>query len=392
MSPSKKRIADAFAYRAPDRTPLFEIYSPFHPVYWDICGRNPATDAGMYWDALAEGITREELLDLHVDAQYEINRYFELDMVRYNGVPAVLDPRPAKTGEHTWTRNGLKYHRDSKTDLVVLDNPAEDQSYSHRYLEEETRREVEAWDGTCPEIGRGKNAFTERIRRRAEEDGMGWVYMVEIGAGTGVAFYPPFLLMWMVESPDLFQRWIEKQKLPVFERTRRLIEDGAEVVAMGGDVSCDKGPFISPAMYREFILPVIREHVEIIHDMGAKAVYTSDGNHWPIRDMFFFESEIDGYKEVDKAAGMTWPRLIKEGVADRVCILGNMDARHTMCLGSPDDVEREVIECLDHGRRSPGGHILHLSHSVHEDIPVENYYALVNGYRKYFGMDRLSRP
>jgi uroporphyrinogen decarboxylase len=160
---------------------------------------------------------------------------------------------------------------------------------------------------------------------------------------------------------------------------------------MGGDVSCDKGPFISPRLYREFILPVIREHVDLIHELGAKAVYTSDGNHWPIRDEFFFESGIDGYKEVDKAAGMTWPRLYEEGVADRVCILGNVDARHTMCQGSPADVRREVLECLEFGRRTPGGHILHLSHSVHEDIPPENYHAMVDAYRSYFGLDPLPR-
>ena len=85
MSASAQRVADAFAFRAPDRTPLFEIYSPFHPIYWDMCGQTPATDAGMYWDALAEGITSEELLELSIDAQYRINRYFEVDMVRFNG-------------------------------------------------------------------------------------------------------------------------------------------------------------------------------------------------------------------------------------------------------------------------------------------------------------------
>ena len=36
MAASIQRIEDAFAHRAPDRTPLFEIYSPFHPIYWDI--------------------------------------------------------------------------------------------------------------------------------------------------------------------------------------------------------------------------------------------------------------------------------------------------------------------------------------------------------------------
>ncbi|MDA0338101.1 MAG: hypothetical protein O2782_23265 [bacterium] len=213
--------------------------------------------------------------------------------------------------------------------------------------------------------------------------------MAEIGAGTGVAFFAPFLLMWMIEAPELCHRWIAMQKLPALEMTRRAITNGAAVVAMGGDVSCDKGPFISPQAYRAFVLPVIQEHTRVIQQAGARAVYTSDGNHWPICQEFFFDSGIDGYKEVDKAAGMTWPRLIESGVAERVCIIGNIDARYTMCQGTPDDVRREVIECLDFGCRTPGGHILHLSHSVHEDIPKENYYVLVEAYRDYFGMARL---
>ena len=56
-------------------------------------------------------------------------------------------------------------------------------------------------------------------------------------------------------SGDLIHRWLEMQKLRAFAGTRRLVTSGCTVIAMGGDVSCDKGPFISPALYREFILP-----------------------------------------------------------------------------------------------------------------------------------------
>src|SRR5664279_1455880 len=152
-----------------------------------------------------------------------------------------------------------------------------------------------------------------------------------------------------------------------------MLRRGYEVVAFGGDVSCDKGPFISPRHYHELILPVIQEHATVIHNGGAKAVYTSDGNHWPIAEDFFFNSGVDGYKEVDQAAGMTWPRLIEAGVDRRLCILGNLDARYTLCLGTPEQVKQEVRECLDYGRQSPGGHILHASHSGHEEVRVENY-------------------
>ena len=389
MSASIERVARAFAHQVPDRTPLFEIFSPYHPIYWEICGRTIATDMAMAWDAMAAGVAWEELLETSVRAQYAICKFFGLDMVRLNGIVGPDYPRPLKTGETTWTLGGVGYCLNPQTDLVVLENPAASASYSHRYTEEETRRQVEQWDGSMPEPAGGDDPIIAGVRQLAAADGVEWVYMAEIGAGTGVAFYSPFMLMWMIEAPELFRRWIEMQKLPALAQTQRLIESGSTVVAMGGDVSCDKGPFISPSHYREFILPVILEHVELIHRLGARAVYTSDGNHWPIKDEFFFESDIDGYKEVDKAAGMTWPRLIEEGVAEKVCIIGNLDARHNLCHGTVEEVRSEVLECLEYGRQSPGGHILHASHSVHEDMPVENYYAVIETYREFFDMEKL---
>jgi len=52
-------------------------------------------------------------------------------------------------------------------------------------------------------------------------------------------------------------------------------------------------------------------------------------------------------------------------------------------------VHAEVRECLDYGRRSKGGHILHASHSVHEDVKPDNYYAVVKACREYFDMEPL---
>ncbi|MEW6755253.1 MAG: uroporphyrinogen decarboxylase family protein [Candidatus Latescibacterota bacterium] len=388
MSTSVERVRRAFAHQAPDRTPLFELFNPHHPIHWQICGRNVATDAGLAWDAMADGIDGNELFEANIRAQYAINRYFGLDMVRLYGAPRHYR-RPVKTGPTRWTLEGVPYHLDPKTKLVVLENPAAEASYSHRYSEEAVRRELERWDGSVPVPAAGPDPGIAGVRALAERDGVEWVYMGEIGAGTGVAFYPPFMLMWMLEEPGLFRRWLEMQKVRAFAGTRVLVHSGCTVIALGGDVSCDKGPFISPALYREFILPVIQEHVDLVHQLGALAVYTSDGNHWPIKQEFFFDSRIDGYKEVDQAAGMTWPRLIAEGVSERVCILGNLDARRTLCHGTPEEVRREVRLCLDYGRRTPGGHILHASHSVHEDVRVENYRAAVDAYREYFGLEKL---
>jgi uroporphyrinogen-III decarboxylase len=66
-----------------------------------------------------------------------------------------------------------------------------------------------------------------------------------------------------------------------------------------------------------------------------------------------------------------------------------VDARHTLCLGTPGQVVEETLRCLKLGQASPGGHVLHTSHSVHEDVRAENYHALVDAYREYFGLAPL---
>ncbi|MBU4365755.1 MAG: uroporphyrinogen decarboxylase family protein [Kiritimatiellae bacterium] len=388
--PSSRQIVHAaLSHQPTERTPLFELFQSFHPIHWKICGRTVATDMAMAWDAMADGIAWEELAEAEIKAEYAVRKFFGLNMVRLNGAPSRNFARPVKTGKNKWKLNGTAYHLNERIFMVEPENPTEAMSDSKKISENETRLMIEKWDGNEPAESGEIDPVLRGVQSLAQRDGLDWVYMAEIGAGTGVAFYPPFMLMWLIDEPDLLRRWIDMHKTAAFAATKLAIRAGCSVVAIGGDVSCDKGPFISPAHYHEFILPVIQEHVKLIHSLGAKAVYTSDGNHWPIKKDFFFNSGIDGYKEVDKAAGMTWPRMLEEGVADRVCIIGNIDARHTLCLGTPSEVRAEVRECLDYGRRAKGGHILHASHSVHEDVKADNYFAVVNAYREYFEMEPL---
>jgi len=382
-------VQAALSHLPTDRTPLFEIFQPFHPIHWRICGRTFATDMAMAWDAMADGISWEELVNAQIKAAYAINRFFGMDMVRILSAPYRSFTRPVKTGKNKWKLSGTSYCLNERTFMVEPENPGEALADSLKVCEDDLRREIDEWTVNPPVVDSEPDPILAGVKKLAERDGINWVYMGEVGGGTGVAFYPPFQLMWMMDDTDLYQRWLNIKKMLCMAGIRKAINEGCTVIAIGGDVSCDKGPFISPALYHKFILPVIREYVDLINSMGAKAVYTSDGNHWPIKEDFFFNSGIDGYKEVDKAAGMTWSRLIEEGVADRICIIGNIDARHTLCLGTPSEVRAEVKECLEYGRRARGGHVLHASHSVHEDVKIDNYFTAVNAYREYFGMAPL---
>ena len=389
MKGSQERVTRAFRHQSPDRTPLFEMFQPFHPIHWGICGRTAATDEAMYWDALAEGISWEELTEENARVYFAIHKFFELDVVHaLPDLPREL-PRPCKLGPGRWMLDGLTYIVHERTKMVVLENAPQQMADSLKISEEERRKEIESWDGSFVRTSTECPKAFQRVKQMAAAEGLDWHYMGEVGAGTAVAFYPPFQLMWLVTAPDLVRRWIEMVKAQAFYETEKQIAWGCDIIAMGGDVSNDRGPFLSPKLFRELILPVIQEHVDLIHRCGAWAVYTSDGNHWPIKEDFFFNSRIDGYAEVDKAAGMTMERLVEEGIIERVCILGNVDARHNLCLGTPETVKAETRRCIELGLMRPGGHILHTAHDVHPDVKAENYYAMIAAYREFFGLPPL---
>ena len=40
-----------------------------------------------------------------------------------------------------------------------------------------------------------------------------------------------------------------------------------------------------------------------------------------------------------------------------------------------------------YGQQTSDGHFLYASHSVHEDVKVENYYAVIDAYRQFFGKE-----
>ena len=73
---------------------------------------------------------------------------------------------------------------------------------------------------------------------------------------------------------------------------------------------------------------------------------------------------------------------VKERYKGRLCPIGNINNKTTMVTGSPEDVEREALECLRIAAPG-GGYILATDHSLHDDIPTENVYAYIEAAKKY---------
>ncbi|MFP3904484.1 MAG: uroporphyrinogen decarboxylase family protein [Armatimonadota bacterium] len=160
---------------------------------------------------------------------------------------------------------------------------------------------------------------------------------------------------------------------------RKTAETGTDGIAVPGDLAGEHTLLMSPTHYREMIKPYEAEIVKEAHCCGLPIFKHSDGNMWQILDDLL-EIGFDGFHPVQPQCMNIGE--VKEHLAGRMCVLGNIDCRELLVNGSPVEVEatvRETIEIAAPG----GGYILTSSNSIHPSVKPENYIAMVQAAHKY---------
>jgi len=140
------------------------------------------------------------------------------------------------------------------------------------------------------------------------------------------------------------------------------------------DLGSQKGPLISPAMFREFVAPYLREMIERIHDLGAGVMFHSCGAIRPfIPDLIALG--VDVLDPIQPTGEEMSPERLKADFGDQLCFHGGIDMQHLLPHGSPQQIKAEVrryCETLGHN----GGYILAPAHFFQPDVPPENILAV----------------
>ena len=163
------------------------------------------------------------------------------------------------------------------------------------------------------------------------------------------------------------------------ENARLFLEQTGEyidVIQCADDLAMQNGPFMSPAMYEEFIKPYQLELFEYIKSMTkAKLYYHSCGAVTGILDDLI-EVGVEILNPVQvSATGMETDQL-KKRFGDRLSFWGAIDTFQVLPNGSVSDVRSEVakrIKDLGPG----GGYVLGSVHNMQSDIPPENMMAML---------------
>jgi len=178
--------------------------------------------------------------------------------------------------------------------------------------------------------------------------------------GLSVLFY---------DDPGLVHEMVDFLAGSYVEVLHRALDEVDVDLAMFWEDMCYKtGPLISPAMFREFILPGYKRVTTFLVEHGVELSWVDcDGNIEALIPLWI-EGGVRGFYPLEVAAGMDAGKL-RETYGQEIVMWGNVDKR-ALARG-PAATDAEIA------RLAPvaalGGFIPLVDHGVPDDVPYENY-------------------
>ena len=186
---------------------------------------------------------------------------------------------------------------------------------------------------------------------------------------------------WLLQEPKWMSRYFEIEAAFLEQQIIKAAELGVDGVVCATDLAGQSGPFISPRLYREMILPYFKRLVDTCRREGLLVIKHTDGNVTKLERDLLIESGIDGYHSIDPSAGMNLDEM-KARHGEHLTLCGNVDVTQILPWGKPEEIRREVLRCLRQGAQG-GGYILSSSNSLHSQIPLSNYQIMLDTAREF---------
>jgi uroporphyrinogen decarboxylase len=346
---SKERFLKAIELKKPDRVPLFDF--PFSPVIFkETLGIEPAFTA-------KEQLAAALVLGLDsVYIPYKAASAFKLEFIREN---VYLDEwgTPSKIDSAAWPINApVEFIIEDESDLKELKAP--DPNLSERY--EEMIKVVE--------MNRGRIALGGVV-----EGPMTRAWYLH-GADR---------IMWNVyDNPKLIKEIFKVANDFWIQSGLNQIKTGIDYMWIGEDLGYSSGPFFSLEVFRELLYPFLEEIVKefkkarndipiCFHCCGDFKIFTED----------IIKLGFAGIHPFQRTAGWDIAE-VKKKYGKQICIIGNIDSSRTLPFGSPEDVENEVKDTIEIAGKD-GGLVIASDHSLHDGIPMDNIWAMIDAVFKY---------
>ncbi len=181
------------------------------------------------------------------------------------------------------------------------------------------------------------------------------------------------LYMDFIENPEFVRELLNAIADHNIAQARAALEYDIDAVYFGDDWGQQKGLLMGPALWREFILPVLRRMYGEVKEAGKYVMIHSCGD---VDELFddLIDAGVDCFNPFQPEV-MDVYSLVPT-YRGRLAFHGGLSTQQTLPYGSVEDVRKETRRLLELGRE--GGYIFSPAHAVEGDVPLENMVAFID--------------
>lgn len=196
-----------------------------------------------------------------------------------------------------------------------------------------------------------------------------------------------------VMRTDYLHQLFDKQTeiaLSNLAKIQQVTGDAVDVVFVcGADFGTQDTQFCSPESFKELYAPYYKKINSWIHKHTSwKSFKHSCGAVEPLMQQFI-DNGFDIINPVQiSAAGMDPLKLKEKYGRDLVFWGGGVDTQKVLSFGTPEEVEKQVLKMCEIFSVN-GGFVFNTVHNIQATTPVQNVIAMMNGLRKFNGINRI---
>jgi uroporphyrinogen decarboxylase len=183
----------------------------------------------------------------------------------------------------------------------------------------------------------------------------------------------------LADEPEKLKAEAAAEVSRALDRAERLRDHGGlDGFALCADYCFNTGPFLSPALFGEFVTPYLARLIGGYREMGFHVIKHTDGNIMPILDQLV-QTNPHALHSLDPQGGMDIAE-VKRLCGDRVALCGNVNCG-LLDTGTEEQVVESVRYALRHGMPG-GGYIFCTSNCVYTGMRLDRYELMLDIWRK----------
>ena len=180
-----------------------------------------------------------------------------------------------------------------------------------------------------------------------------------------------------MDCPEIIERFLEIEHCTTMRRAGVLADLGVDVICRNGFY--ETTDFWSPRQIKRFLVPYLREEIDVMRSGGAAVIYTVETGVVPMLDILA-DLDFDAYHAIEPVLGGQDVRTVAEKLCGRHATWGGVSGPTHIGEGTPEAARQAVREAFE--VFGPRGLVLSAVPSIRAHWPWGNALAMFDEWRK----------